>query len=229
MAATLDQFSGNVNISGGGLIATPTTSAGALARTSLGRSTGKFYWTAMITAQPPEGEQQIGFGFVTASAPLSGQTGWPGNSDATPLDTGLTILPISKFVFSNAAYRFYDATSHWWIATFPRAAAFAVDLDAQKWWICWYDPDTMISAWGWSYDDGTSSPPVSDPTLATGASYASWVDDNEIFPALMFGQTGYSGTISFDPSAIPCGFPAGYSPWDSTPPPSTSKHTHVFA
>jgi hypothetical protein len=210
--ATLDVYSANLTISGGGLIATPATASISMARTSLGRSSGKRIWTAMITTQPPAGEQPFGFGFCTASAPTEGITSVPGQVN----DTGVTILPIWKYIFSNAMYRVYNQTNHFYILTLPRAIAFAIDLDAQRWWYCIYDPDTMIAAIDWSYDPGTAiDPAIADPTLATGADYGAWVDDTTIYPFVYTEQTGYSMAVNLDPAPgdVPCGIPVGYTGW----------------
>lgn len=216
--ATLDAYTGGVyTISGGGLVATPIT-GGGIVRTSLGRTTGKRIWAAWLTTQPPEGEIYNGFGFCTAEAPLSGNVTSPGFPGFTPANAGVTIIPINRFIFSNATLRGFNGIAPIYISTYPRGVAFALDLDAQKWWFCLFDPDTMISPTGWCYDDavadGISGPPVSDPTLATGRSYASYVNTSAtIYPFMAFGTMGYSGQIDFTGAASPCPIPDGWTGW----------------
>lgn len=202
---TLNVVGAGTTTSGGGLIA---TSAQALtgARTSFGRSTGKWMVQGTILTGGFAGDTGVNFGFMSSGGTLA--TAVPGGN-GSPVGTGFSLGPQGRYLFSNAFYRSRLQTNAVYILTYPATTTIAIDLDAKKFWWCSTDGVTDT---GWQFDDGTATPQL-DPTLATGTSYATYITDSDtIFPFIFFEGSGQSGSMDFSPIGTPSA--SGFLAWD---------------
>ncbi len=230
MVATLDVVAPGVAISGSGLIATSSTDLVG-ARTSVGHSTGKrLFRGTIITPTRPNSHlinSGVSFGFMTSDGELT--TAVPGDT-GSPAGTAFGIGPFGEFTFSNAIWRLHNQNHTVWVLTsVPHSITYAIDLDAKKYWF--NIPGIATPEPCWYYDgDNSLSPPVPDPDLLVGRSYADMIDGDTptLYPYIFIQDATYSGSVEFDPDCGDC-TPPDYTAWDDNPPPVTRKHTHVFA
>jgi len=207
--ATLDVYNPtNTTISGGGLTATSLLDAVG-ARTSKGRSTGKYYFRGIVDTATRPDDSAVNFGLIAGSADIAGPRGFPGGVGDTS-NTALGIGPYAHFIFTNAVYRFYNNSAPRYSIDGGQIVDLLFDLDNQLWWFRFNanaGGDT-----GWLYE-GLGGSPEPDPSLAVGGDFSSYLTLGEtLYPFVFFEYDGYSGTMDFSPDLG--AYPApGALPW----------------
>jgi hypothetical protein len=206
---TLDVIGTGISITGGGLTATSTVDLTG-ARTSLGRSTGKWLFRGTVISTSTPDDAAVNFGFMSAGGAVTGAI--PGNS-GSPTNTGFSIGPRGHFIFSPRMYIWRLQSQGSYTLTYLPILSIAIDIDAKKFWFCTSDGSTDT---GWQYGAGGGAP-TADPTFSVGQSYATWItDSNTIYPHIYFQYSGFSGSVDFNPTGSLCAAP-GFNGWGATP------------
>ena len=184
------------------------------ARSSIGRSTGKYLFQGTVITPTRPDAAAVSFGFMSAGGGLSGT--WPGYT-GSPAGTGFGIGPLGHFIFTDVVYRFYFQSELRWSLPGGDRLTFAIDLDEKLYWISIKNGIGGDSCW--MYDPLVANdPPIPDPDMLVGTSYASMItDSDEIFPFVFFQYGDYSGSVNFAPTEDLCPAP-GFLAWDTADP-----------